>query len=192
MAGADWFYENAVPDIKLHHWLQARGVDMMRAIQLAGPICELAILRYPNREFRFAEDDERDAVRGVVHVVSGADAETPIGLVAWCRDRPDDVYQYPTGLPALGLDQLDNPASYFSGRALRVHRMPLDWLASGCDGIVPLDLSALWSALDALPRGTERYVLIAESVQHGHALKTGLQPLPSHVRLVAPRRDIAA
>jgi hypothetical protein len=96
---------------------------------------------------------------------------------------------YPPGLPALGLDQLDNPASYFDGAALPIHRSPLRWLASGCCGVVPLDLDALWAVLDAR---RESYALAAESVEHGRALRAGLQPLPPAVRIVVPRRELVA
>jgi hypothetical protein len=184
------FYEIAMPRVGVDQWLQANGVDMKMALLLAGPICEQPIIRRPSiRSFQLAEEDEPLAVPAMVHVVNDDDAETPIGLVAWRRERPDDVMTYPPGLPALGLDQLDNPASYFGGAALPIHRTPLRWLASGCRGIVPLDLDGLWEVLDAR---RESYALAAESIEHGHALRAGLQPLPRGVRVVVPRRDTAA
>jgi hypothetical protein len=184
-----FFYEIAMPRVGVDQWLQANGVDMKTALLLAG-ICELPIIRHASiRSFQLAEEDESLAVPAMAHVVTGEDAETPIGLVAWCRERPDDILTYPTGLPALGLDQLDNPASYFGGKALPIHRTPLRWLADGCRGIVPLDLDALWAVLDAR---RESCALAADSIEHGHALRAGLQPLPPHVRLVTPRRGIAA
>jgi hypothetical protein len=184
------FYELAMPRVAVDQWLQANSVDMKTALLLAGPICELPIIRRPAiKSFQLAEQDEPMAVPAMVHVVTGADAETPIGLVAWRRERPEDVLTYPAGLPALGLDQLDNPASYFGGRALPIHQTPLRWLASGCRGIVPLDLDALWAILDAR---RESYALAAESIEHGHALRAGLQPLPPAVRIVVPRREMAA
>jgi hypothetical protein len=184
------FYELAMPRLGVDQWLQASGVDMRAALLLAGPICELPIIRYAAlRSFQLGEENEPLAVPAMVHVVTGGDAETPIGLVAWRRERPDDVLTYPAGLPALGLDQLDNPASYFGGSALPVHRTPLRWLARGCRGIVPLDLNALWAVLDAR---RESYALAAESIEHGHALRAGLQPLPPGVRIVVPHRETAA
>jgi hypothetical protein len=192
LEGARLFYEIAMPTIDLDRWLRAHGVDLPTALLRAGPICECPIIRYSlSRTFQLAEDDEPGATPAVVHVVTGADAETPIGLVAWCRDRPADVFTYPMGLPALGLDQLDNPASYFGGRALHVHRAPLGWLAAGCVGIAPLDLDALGDLLAALPARHESYALAVESVEHGYALQTE-RPLPQHVRLVVPRRGAAA
>jgi len=187
------FYELATPTISLHHWLQSHGVDIATAILLAGPIAELPIIRYSmSRTFQLAEDDEPDAVPAVVHVVTGLDAETPIGLVAWCRDRWEDVFTYPAGLPALGIDQIDNPATYFAGKACRVHRSPLSWLASGCSGIAPLYTETLCDLLAALPERAGGYALAAESLAHGYALQTELQELPPQVRLVVPRRGIAA
>jgi hypothetical protein len=154
-----WFYEIASPDIELHRFLRARGVDMATALQLAGPVCECPIIRFPmTREFQFGKHDESGTVLAVVHVVSAADAKTPLGLVAWCRDRPDDVYHSP-GMAALGIDQLDNPASFFGGKALQVHRTPLGWLAAGCQGIVPLDPESLWIVMGALPERRGGYDL---------------------------------
>jgi hypothetical protein len=181
------FYEIAMPTIDLDCWLQSRGVDMATALLLAGPICELPIIRYSfTGQFQFAERDETGAVLAVVHVVTGADAVTPIGLVAWCRDRCEEIFTYPMGLPILGIDQIDNPASYYAGKALRVHRSPLAWLAAGCEGIVPLDTEALCDLLADLPERPGGYALAAESLAHGYALQTGLRE-PPHVRLVVPR-----
>jgi hypothetical protein len=52
-----------------------------------------------------------------------------------------------------------------------------------------LDYNALWGVLDALPGRRESYALAAESVEHGHALRAGLQPVPPNVRVVVPRRS---
>lgn len=174
-------YEWALPDAG---WLP--GVYPT----LAPPSCECSIIRYPmTRGFCFAELDEPGAVRAVVHVVHGADAETPIGLAAWCLDRPDEIFWYPDDLPCLGLDQLGNPASYFRGKALPVHRTPLGWLKAGCHGIVALDNDVLWEALRAPPEHDGDYCLLVEDIAHGKELRDdALCPLPTHVQLrVRPR-----
>jgi hypothetical protein len=187
LAAVSLFHEVAAPSINLDRWLRARGVDVEIALALAGPICECPVTRFGG-SFQLAEKDERDAVAAVVHVVTGADAETPIGLVAWRRDRPEEVLTYPAvGLPALGIDQLDNPATYFGGRPLRVHRRPLDWLSADCCGIVPLDYDALWLVLSELAERPDGYALAAENLQHGDELMAGLNPLPPSIRLVVPR-----
>jgi hypothetical protein len=192
LAAVSLFYEVAMPSIDVDRWLRARGVDMEIALALAGPICECPIIPLGGT-FQLGEKDERDAVAAVVHAVTGADAETPIGLVAWRRDRLEQVFTYPAvGLPALGINQLDNPATYFSGRPLRVHRRPLDWLSAGCCGIVPLDYDALWWVLSELPERPDGYALAAEDLQHADELIAELNPLPPGIRLVVPRWEATA
>jgi hypothetical protein len=177
------FYEIAEQRIAVDQWLQANGVDMKIAVLLAGPICECSIIRHPAlRSFQLA-DDEPLAVPAMVHVVTGADAEISIGLVAWRRERPDDVMTYPPGLPALGLDQLDNPASFFGGQALPIHKTPLRWLAAGCRGVVPLDLEAFWDALNELPPRPCGRPLMVENLEHGRQLAADLSP-PPEVQIV--------
>jgi hypothetical protein len=192
-----WFYENAEPDLDLDCWLMSHGVDFETALRLAGPICPFSIHRFPfSREFQFAEHGEPGAVRAAVHVVTGADAEKPIGLVGWTRERPADVYRIPGDIAALGLDQLANPASYVVG-PLPVHRSPLEWLSADCRGIVPLDLQAMWWTLRDLPSRPGGYPLAARSIAHGCDLRADLAwasgaPLPGGVRLVVPSLEAAA
>jgi hypothetical protein len=59
----------------------------------APPICEWSIVRLPmTRGFQLVEADEPRAVPAMVCLVTGDDAETPIGLCAWCLDQPEDIY----------------------------------------------------------------------------------------------------
>jgi hypothetical protein len=185
-----WVYETAEPDPGLSRWLQARGVNLNIAVELAAPLCEFPIIRFPfSREFQFAECDEPGAVPAIVHAAAAEDGGIiPAGLVAWLRDQPNDVYWLPGGIAALGLDQLHNPASYYGGQPLQVHRTPRQWLAGGCSGIVPLDFDALWRSLFDLPDCHHSYALAAENVAHGRALRAALDPLPPYVRLVVPHR----
>jgi hypothetical protein len=168
LAAASWFYEVAMPLIDVDRWLRALGVDMATALALAGPICVCPIISFGST-FQLAENDECGAMSAVVHVVTGADAETPIGLVAW-RGRPERVLAcHAVGLPALGIDQLDNRATYLLGRPCLVHRTP------------PLDCTALWWALNELPERPDGYPLAAET-QH---TATSLWPSSIRSRLVS-------
>jgi hypothetical protein len=126
-----------------------------------------------------------------VHVAVGEDAETPIDLVAWTRERPDRILRCLGAARAIGIDQLFNPASYFAGRPLRVHRSALAWLAAGCDGVVPLDWVAIRNRLDLFPLELDDCRLAAESLAHGRALRAALGPLPARVRIVVPRAEAA-
>jgi hypothetical protein len=170
------FYEHAHPAPR---WLGSENP------QLAPPTCECPIVRFPlSRGFQFARYDEPGVVLAVVHVVTASDAETSIGLAAWCPDRPEQIYRYPADLPCLGLDQLDNPASYFAGKALPVHRTARAWLLAGCHGIVPLDTDVLWEVLRSPPDWNDGYRLLVEDIDHGRELRDHLLcPLPPSVQL---------
>lgn len=63
------------------------------------------------------------------------DNELMIDLVAWKPQR-DAIATWRGAAFALGQDAIFNPASYFDGSALRVHRTPHEWLRAERDGIV--------------------------------------------------------
>lgn len=65
----------------------------------------------------------------------GADGETPADLVAWFVDQPEHVMSMFGRLAFLGESQAVNPASYFGGLPIDVHRNGLEWLQSGCRGV---------------------------------------------------------
>jgi hypothetical protein len=59
----------------------------------------------------------------------------PADLVAW-QPRSGKLGAWRNNAFALNEDAIWNPASYFSGSALRVHHTPLEWLVANRDGIV--------------------------------------------------------
>lgn len=185
------FNQRSEPQLELARWLESEGVDLPYALNVAGPIVEHDIVVFPGAMFDFAARRSAESIRAVVHVAVGEDAETPIDLVAWTRERPDRILRCLGVAPALGIDQLVNPASYFAGRPLRVHRSALAWLASGCDGVVPLDCAAMRNRLDFLALELDGCRLAAESLEHGRALRTKLAPLPARVRILVPRTEAA-
>jgi hypothetical protein len=58
----------------------------------------------------------------------------PNDLIAW-RPASKRVATWRSSAFALGEDAIWNPASYFMGTALRVHRTPFEWLEAERDGI---------------------------------------------------------
>jgi hypothetical protein len=191
VAAALEFNLRSEPQFELAGWLASKGVDVPHAINLAGPIVEHDIVVFPGAMFDFATPGSADSVRAVVHLAFGEDAETPIDLVAWTRERPDRIFRCLGAAGAIGIDQLFNPASYFAGRPLCVHRSALAWLASGCNGVVPLDFAAIRNSLDFLPLELDDCRLAAESLKHGRALRVALAPLPARVRILVPRAEVA-
>jgi hypothetical protein len=182
------FNERSEPDADLAEWLTAQNVDLDHALAIVGPLAEHSILLLPRAQFDFAEPLDPDAIRAVVHVALADDATTPADLIAWTRDLPERMLRCLGAADALGIDQLANPASYFKGRALRVHRSALAWLRAGCNGIVPLNYAAVRKRLESLPPH-ESYRLAADDLASGRMLRRALRPLPPSVRIMVPRED---
>ncbi|MDB5541652.1 MAG: hypothetical protein JWQ89_3379 [Devosia sp.] len=63
-----------------------------------------------------------------------ADGETSIDLVAWPLDHPHHVLSMFGRAPILGMWEALNPATYYMGKSLAMHRTPVDWLSAGCSG----------------------------------------------------------
>jgi hypothetical protein len=180
------FNARSKPQLEVGQWLRRQGVDVPLVLNVVGPIVEHDIIIFKKGIFDFARPGATDAVRAVVHVALGNDAETPKDLVAWTRDRPDRIFRCLGAVQAIGIDQLFNPASYFAGRPLRVHRSVLAWLAADCDGVVPIDYRSVRDCLDWISLELEDCRLAAESVAHGRALRDALAPLPARVRILVP------
>jgi hypothetical protein len=179
------FIERSDPDLELAKWLTDRGVDVGRALSIIGPLAEHRVSVMPRGQFDFAGPLDDEATWAVVHLAFGDNAETPVDLIAWTRDRPDRMLRCLGAADALGIDQLCNPASYFGQRALWVRKNALEWLAAGCDGIVPFNFAPLRDRLQRLPKG-QSCRLATDSVTSGRALRRELQPLPMNVRIMVP------
>jgi hypothetical protein len=185
------FNARSEPQVEFASWLQSKGVDVPHVLNLVGPIVERDIVLFPGAMFDFAASGSANSVRAVVHVAVGEDAKTPIDLVAWTREQPDKIFRCLGAAEAIGIDQLFNPASYFAGQPVRVHRSALAWLACDCRGVVPLDCAAIRSRLDHLPVALDDCRLAADSLTHGRALRAALTPLPARVRILVPRAEAA-
>jgi hypothetical protein len=190
LAAAD-FNLMSEPALDTGRWLRSQGVDIARALNIAGPIIEHSIAVFDGAAFDFAAPDDPHAVRAVVHVVHGDDAETPVDLVAWTRAHPDRALLCLGAGVALGVDQIANPESYFAGKPLQIHRTPLGWLRAGCAGIVILGADGVVDRLDRLPPRSETYKLVAEDLDHGRELRRLLAPLRPRVRLFVPWENAA-
>jgi hypothetical protein len=187
-AAALEFNLRSEPQLELAHWLESKGVDLSHVLNVAGPIVEHEVVIFPNTMFDFVEPRNPDAIRAVVHVVFDDDAKTPIDLVAWTRKKPCEIFRCLGFAAAIGIDRLFNPASYFAGRPLLVHRSPLAWLAAGCVGMVPIDHGALRERMEWLQCDCR---LAAENLAHGRALREALAPLSHRVRILVPRAEAA-
>jgi hypothetical protein len=80
------------------------------------------------------------------------DRDDVIDLIAW-QPRTDQLASWRGVAFCLGdIDAALNPATYFAGGVLRIHRTPLDWLKAGRDGLVILKPKLCWAYLRNVPR----------------------------------------
>ena len=136
---------------------------------------------------RFFRPDDSGELMAWVDVLA-EDAETPIDTIAWALDAPETVLVLTGAAPAIGLNAAVNPASYALDRVLRLHRLPLDWLRSGCDGACIIDRAAGGRWLLDLPPG--RWA--AEDTAHASELLASMQRLIDRSRFVVPSRKLEA
>jgi hypothetical protein len=158
-------------------WLRSRSIDPAHVNNVAGLIVETEITALPGELFSFSEY----GFSAFVMTVYDRDAETPVDLIAWTRDRPRHLFRYFGYADALGVDQIYNPTSYFDGDGLMIRRTPMDWLSAGCAGCVILDYGEFAHRLHALDIPQCR--LVGESVIHAREISKALTPLPDNVRI---------
>lgn len=91
----------------------------------------------PPRRFHFDAAGELAAVVEALEIEHGE--RWLVDHVAWPVDRPSEFATAAGRADLLGADQVGNPASFYGGRPLRVHRHPLSWLRASCQGVVPLE-----------------------------------------------------
>jgi hypothetical protein len=74
-------------------WLVNKDVDLAQVLNVTGLIVEHDVVTFPHMMFDFAEQSSPEAIRAIVHVVFDDDAETPIDLVAWTRQKPCEIFR---------------------------------------------------------------------------------------------------
>lgn len=203
LTAAAEFIERSEPNVLLDRWLASCGVDVAHAWNAAGPICAHNITPWPRWIFNFsaleAEDetftegepvDRADRLRAVVHIAWDVDDETPVDLIAWQPQQPAGIFRHLGEAVMLGASQLSNPASYFAGEPLPVHRTALDWLVAGCRGVVILDPKEFLVRLSALPERPGGYALAAADLPHAKLLRASIGSV-DRVQVLVPLEDAA-
>ena len=116
-----------IPNELETQWLLSQGVS--DEALLGTPCLRAGRVRFlDDGTFEFADDGDRALVFRVF------DNGCEIDLVAWSH-RKNSLATNRGVAFALGQDAIFNPATYFDGGLLRVHRTALDWLKAERDGI---------------------------------------------------------
>lgn len=162
-------------------FLAREGLDLRLIQALAGSLVLAKCTFTPApRRFRLDAAGELSAIVEAIEIEAGE--RWLVDLVAWPIARPAEFASVDGRAVLLGGDEVDNPASYFGGRPLPVHRTPTAWLRAGCRGVVPLDENRAWIRLaGALGR------LAAEDEEHARELARMCAGMFSPRRIVFPR-----
>ena len=162
-------------------FIKGEGIDVRQCQRFCGLVAVLGIVIDPP-VFEFHDGGEA----GVVIEVLGDDSETIIDLCAWSLVRPEKHATMFGNAIGLGGYQIANPATYFAGQHLQVHRTPLAWLKAGCAGVVILNRIG---ASDWL--GSAK-LIAAEDQSHGRELAKTLRGVIPPDRILIPRSTIQA
>jgi hypothetical protein len=173
------FYERAQPTPEFLKYVGRNGLELDRIRGFAGATGILAIVDCGGGRFDFEAPGEM--IQAFICEAYAEDGESVIDLVAWPPDRPKHVMTMFGRAPLLGLWEAMNPATYYGGKPLQMHRTPIEWLQSGCRGAVivrPTLAARLLFDIDGAIAGRDR--------QHARELLGLLRTVVSADKVVWP------
>ncbi len=171
------------PEAKLYQ--KQCGYDTLTALAHAGlvAVCMVSFFHSNTGPSIFEFDPE--GTPSVVIEVLGEDGETVIDLASWPMHQPDQFATATREADMLGIINMRKRGSM----PLRVHRTPHDWLASNCEGCVPVNekWAGHWLNLAGGP-------FIADDQAHGLEIKAMLGRHASKHTILIPdsERKLAA
>jgi hypothetical protein len=150
-----------LPSGKSLQWLLEQGVpfDALYALRSAW-------VNFDGDTFNFDPECSDDPVL----LFGCEDRGEVIDLAAWSARENTFATWRSTAFCLGDLDQCFNPATWFDGDGLHIHRTPLDWLKAGRDGIVILNPKLCWAYLRNVPRA------ICADIEHGEEVKRWIKP----------------
>ena len=116
-------------------YIRQHGIDGATLSGFAGACVVRNVVDCGNQRFEFA-NGESEQFPAFLCEAFGDDGETFTDLAAWPLDRPRHVMTMFGRCGLLGACEAMNPATYFLGNLLDMHRTPLGWLKAGCRGAV--------------------------------------------------------
>ncbi len=157
---------NALPTPKDREiaWLLDMGIGD-DALTLPWPIRGSAVRFQRGGLFDFQDDDGSRAI-----IFRAEDRGECIDLIAW-SPRSGKIAAWRNKAFCLGdLDQLFNPATWFMGGTLKVHKWPLEWLRANRQGVCIVRPEFTYAYLRHCPR-----LRFADAV-HARRVRSWLQP----------------
>lgn len=190
LEAAEWrvdLLERSDPNEDWFAYVRSAGLDVRSIYAHAGLLAVTHIRVLAGGRFDWATTDDEGAELGaVIEVIEieGGEAVT-VDLVAWSTTEPSRFGTAMGRASLLGGANVANPATYFAGKRLHVHRTPLAWARAECAGVVMLD------RVRGLPRLAEAAgELMAEDVAHGRQLMRGLGAMFDPERIFVPASSV--
>lgn len=143
-------------------YFKAHGIDDKLVLAHAGTAALLPCAFDGNGFFDFDADGEPC----LAFEVLDEDAATVIDVCSFAVADPSRFSVAHGNAPVLGLTNVSNPASWAFGDLLPIHHNPLEWLQSGCRGVVILDYRGAREVL-----GRALGPLLATDEQHALQLR---------------------
>ncbi len=181
LAAKKELYRRASTSSAYISYAQRHRIDPWQVKPYAGAtaivqICEVGGGRFDFEPHLHAPDDP---VEAFVCEAIEEDGETTYDLVAWPLDRPSSPLSMLGRVGLLNLWAAFNPASYYMGKALPVHRTALEWLGSGCTGTAIVSPAIAAREMLDLPGPLE-----ARDMQHQRDLRAIAASIAREVRVV--------
>lgn len=126
------FYDRAETTREYIAYARLHGIDPLKVAGFAGATAILPVIDCGHG--RFDWDGQGERFPAFVCEAYDWDGETTIDIVAWPLDRPRHVMSMFGTAPIMGLWEALNPSTFYMGKALTMHRSPLDWIKAGCTG----------------------------------------------------------
>ena len=117
-------------------------------------------------------------------IFKAEDRGDELDLIAW-EASTGKLASWHGNILCLGdLDQIDNPATYFMGGALRIHASPLEWLMAKREGIVILRKDFAYAHLRFCQR------IVCDDLAHAEKVERWLRaPEPTAEILIAEKAE---
>jgi hypothetical protein len=182
-ARAELIRRATIPTREHVRYWREQGLDHASVAGFAGSLSVLPIGTFEPSRFDFGGPG--DPLGAIVEALD-EDGETVLDLVAWPIAEPGCVLTMFGRAPVLGLWAAMNPATYVFDRPLIVHRTPLDWLKSGCDGcavVMPRSAARLFNELTGRIAG--------QDASHRNDLFRLARSVADPARFLAPQRSAA-
>jgi hypothetical protein len=157
-----------LPSGKSLRWLLSQGVlfDTLYALRSAW-------VKFDGNTFDFDPECSEDPIL----IFGCEDRGEVIDLAVWSARENRLATWRSTAFCVGDVDQCFNPATWFNGDGLCIHRSPLDWLRADRKGIVILKPKLCWAHLRHVPR------VICADVQHGDLVKRWIKPPQSQTEI---------